>query len=28
VYDYSWTDDDYEHRQLQKLMPGYLSHNV
>jgi len=27
VYDYSWADEDYEDRQIAKLMPGYL-HNV
>ena len=26
TYDYSWADEDYEARQLAKLMPGYLSH--
>lgn len=27
VYDYSWADEDYEDRQIAKLMPGYL-HNA
>lgn len=26
VYDYSWSDDDYEQQQINFLMPGYLSH--
>jgi hypothetical protein len=28
VYDYSWSDEDYEQRQINYLMPGYYSHNV
>ena len=26
VYDYTWSDDDYEQRQIDFLMPGYMSH--
>jgi len=26
VYDYNWADPDHEQRQLERLMPGYLSH--
>lgn len=26
IYDYAWSDDDYERRQIDFLLPGYLSH--
>lgn len=26
IYDYVWTDEDYQHKQIEYLMPGYKSH--